>query len=263
MYKWSRRGKWLWWISPLSLSSRSDCVHTYRQHSVRSRSRSLHDPPQRAGHHGHTHLPTLALLQAHRGASWSGAHGKNEAEEAGLAVLGHHELSEQLQWQRFSKCLNSTRGISKWFSPHLVFCDCEGRSHNDSVGAPTYQRLFFFFFFLVLDVMFVVWSFYLSLLMFDSITAPYVFIVLRYRSIFVLTWIWVTVTLGFVPPPLWSRLKYLNIYWMYCHDISQTMNVNDFGDSLTCPLAPPWGFVWNVWMDLHTVWCTYSCHPSR
>lgn len=135
-------------------------------------------------------------------------------------------------------------------------------SHNDSVGAPTYQRLFFFLF-LVLDVMFVVWSFYLSLLMFDSITAPYVFIVLRYRSIFVLTWIWVTVTLGFVPPPLWSRLKYLNIYWMYCHDISQTMNVNDFGDSLTCPLAPPWGFVWNVWMDLHTVWCTYSCHPSR
>lgn len=182
MYKWSRRGKWLWWISPLSLSSRSDCVHTYRQHSVRSRSRSLHDPPQRAGHHGHTHLPTLALLQAHRGASWSGAHGKNEAEEAGLAVLGHHELSEQLQWQRFSKCLNSTRGISKWFSPHLVFCDCEGRSHNDSVGAPTYRRLFFFFF-LVLDVMFVVWSFYLSLLMFDSITAPYVFIVLRYKTL--------------------------------------------------------------------------------
>lgn len=67
----------------LSLSSRCDCVHTDRQHGVRGRSRSLHDSPQRTCHHGHPHLPTLPVLQAHRGACWGGAHGKSEGEEAG------------------------------------------------------------------------------------------------------------------------------------------------------------------------------------
>lgn len=74
----------MWEISSFSPSRRGNCVHTDRQHSVRSRRRGLHDPPQRAGHHGHPHLPTLALLQAHRGARWSGAHGEDEGEEAAL-----------------------------------------------------------------------------------------------------------------------------------------------------------------------------------
>lgn len=50
-------------------------VYTYRQHGVRGGSRRLHDPPQRPSHHDHPHLPTLPLLQAYRGACWSGAQG--------------------------------------------------------------------------------------------------------------------------------------------------------------------------------------------
>lgn len=62
-------------LPPLSLSSRCDSVHTYRQHSICSSSRSLDDPPQRTGHHGHPHLPALALLQAYCRACWGRAHG--------------------------------------------------------------------------------------------------------------------------------------------------------------------------------------------
>lgn len=68
-------------MSPLSPSHRSDRVHTHRQHGVRSCSRGLHDPPQRTRHHGHPHLPPLAVLQAHRRARWRGAHGRTEGEE--------------------------------------------------------------------------------------------------------------------------------------------------------------------------------------
>ncbi|XP_036720123.1 NAD kinase isoform X4 [Balaenoptera musculus] len=46
---------------------RRDRLHPNGQHGVRSRRRGLHDPPQRAGHHDHAHLPPLAILPAHRG----------------------------------------------------------------------------------------------------------------------------------------------------------------------------------------------------
>lgn len=54
---------------------RCDSVYTYRKYSVCSGSRSFHDPSQRPSHHDHPHLPTLALLQTHRGACWGGAEG--------------------------------------------------------------------------------------------------------------------------------------------------------------------------------------------
>lgn len=55
---------------------RPDRVHAHGEHGVRSRGGSVHDPPQRPRHHGHAHLPPLALVQAHRGAGWRGAHGR-------------------------------------------------------------------------------------------------------------------------------------------------------------------------------------------
>lgn len=121
-YTWGRSAESLWWIASLSLSSRSDCVHTYRQHSVCCCSRSLHDPPQRAGHNGHPHLPTLALLQAHRGACGCRAHGKNEADEAGL-------MSGCLEW---------------WLS---VQAPLEGFPEDfPSFGVFPYRAIFFFFY---------------------------------------------------------------------------------------------------------------------
>uniref|UniRef100_A0A8D1UKN3 NAD(+) kinase n=1 Tax=Sus scrofa TaxID=9823 RepID=A0A8D1UKN3_PIG len=42
-------------------------LHPDGQHGVCSRRRGLHDSPQRASHHGHTHLPPLAVLPAYCG----------------------------------------------------------------------------------------------------------------------------------------------------------------------------------------------------
>ncbi|XP_052509804.1 NAD kinase isoform X4 [Budorcas taxicolor] len=50
------------------LSRRRDRLHPDGQHSVCGRRRGVHDPPQRARHHGHAHLPPLAVLSAHCGA---------------------------------------------------------------------------------------------------------------------------------------------------------------------------------------------------
>lgn len=57
---------------------RCDSLHTHRQHSVRSGSRSFHDPSQRPSHHDHPHLPALSLLQTNRGAGRGGAQGTGE-----------------------------------------------------------------------------------------------------------------------------------------------------------------------------------------
>ena len=51
-----------------SLSRRRDRLHPDGQHGVCGRRGRVHDPPQRARHHGHTHLPPLAVLSAHCGA---------------------------------------------------------------------------------------------------------------------------------------------------------------------------------------------------
>lgn len=64
----------LLWAVKLCLLRR-DSVHAYRQHGIRSGSRSFHDPSQRPGHHDHPHLPPLALLQADRGARRGGPQG--------------------------------------------------------------------------------------------------------------------------------------------------------------------------------------------
>ena len=61
----------------LSLSRRRDRLHPNGQHGVRSRRRGLHDPPQRAGHHDHAHLPPLAILPAHRGSCGGRAEGRS------------------------------------------------------------------------------------------------------------------------------------------------------------------------------------------
>lgn len=51
-----------------SLSRRRDRLHPDGQHGVCGRRGGVHDPPQRARHHGHAHLPPLAVLSAHCGA---------------------------------------------------------------------------------------------------------------------------------------------------------------------------------------------------
>lgn len=55
--------------------ARCDSFYAYRKYSICSGSGSFHDPSQRPGHHDHPHLPTLALLQTHRGACRRGAQG--------------------------------------------------------------------------------------------------------------------------------------------------------------------------------------------
>ncbi|XP_058160611.1 NAD kinase isoform X2 [Dasypus novemcinctus] len=68
---------------------RRDRVHPDGQHGVRGRGRGLHDPPQRARHHAHPHLPALAVLQAHRGPRGRGAqdHTVPGGAEHGVGVL--------------------------------------------------------------------------------------------------------------------------------------------------------------------------------
>lgn len=91
-----------------SLSHRSDCVHAYRQHSVCGCCRSLHDPPQRTRYHGHPHLPTLTILQAHRRTRWGGAHGKGERGESAPSIMNCFKM-----W--FSTFLNDQTRI------HLLY----------------------------------------------------------------------------------------------------------------------------------------------
>lgn len=62
-------GAWGWCPSlTCSLSRRRDRLHPDGQHGVCGRRGGIHDPPQRARHHGHAHLPPLAVLSAHCGA---------------------------------------------------------------------------------------------------------------------------------------------------------------------------------------------------
>jgi hypothetical protein len=55
---------------------RLDRQHPDGEHRVRGGCGRLHDTPQRAGHHGHAHLPPLVEFQAHRGAGGSGIEGE-------------------------------------------------------------------------------------------------------------------------------------------------------------------------------------------
>ena len=89
---------------PLCASSRCDRVHAHRQHSLCSRSRSLHDPPQRPCHHGDPHMPPLALLQAHRGARGGRAHGESQTLRSLYSVyrkVTNKNLNQQNVLERY------------------------------------------------------------------------------------------------------------------------------------------------------------------
>ncbi|XP_012920589.1 NAD kinase isoform X4 [Heterocephalus glaber] len=81
---------------------RSDRVHPNGQHGVRGRGRCLHDPPQRASHHDHTHLPSLAVLPAHRGPRRGGAedHAVTRSQEHCVGVLGRTEAAGDTPWRQ-------------------------------------------------------------------------------------------------------------------------------------------------------------------
>ncbi len=66
--------------------------------------------------------------------------------------------------------------------------------------------------------------------------------------------LWIAISVCQLPgPPLLSRLKYLNNNWIDCHKILYSRSwspddescCTDFGDLLTFPFVPPWG--WHLW----------------